>query len=265
MRNIKLIIEYDGTNYCGWQIQPGCDTIQGILESVLFKITKSKVDVIGAGRTDAGVHAVGQVANFKTESKMTPNEFKLALNSLLPRDIVINYAEEVDKSFHSRFDAISRTYNYTILNSDTPSVFLRNYVYLFSKPIDIDIMNEACKYLIGTYDFSSFASLGDPIHSPTRTVIFAEWHLLPIDPSIFGYESKQRLIRFYIKANAFLRGMVRAIVGTLLDVGTGKIQPEKVKEILELKDRTKAGPSLPAKGLCLANVEYQKKKDSLLE
>ncbi|MGB9594735.1 MAG: tRNA pseudouridine(38-40) synthase TruA [Candidatus Poribacteria bacterium] len=265
MRNIKLTIEYDGTNYYGWQIQPKSNTIQGTLEFTLSKITKSKVDVIGAGRTDAGVHAVGQVANFKTESKMTPNEFKLALNSLLPHDIVINYAEEADESFHSRFDAISRTYHYTILNADTSSAFLRNYVYLFQRPIDIDTMNEACKYLIGTHDFSSFASLGDSIHSSIRTVSLAEWRLLNIDSSIFGYESKHRLIRFYIKANAFLRGMVRAIVGTLLDVGTGKIQPEEVKEILELKDRTKAGSSLPAKGLCLVNVEYQKKEVYLLE
>ncbi len=265
MRNIKLTIEYDGTNYCGWQIQPKCVTIQGIIESALSKITKSKVDIIGAGRTDAGVHAVGQVANFKTESRMTPNEFKLALNSILPRDIVINNAEEVNEDFHSRFDAISRTYHYTILNSDTPSAFLRNYVYLLPKPVDIDIMNEASKYLIGTKDFSSFASLGDPIHNSIRTVILAEWHLLPTDLSTLRYESGQRLIKFYIKANAFLRGMVRAIVGTLIDVGIGKIQPERVKEILELKDRTKAGPSLPAKGLCLVNVEYQMNKSPLLK
>lgn len=266
MRNIKLTIEYDGTNYCGWQIQPGCYTIQGVLESALSKITKSEVDVIGAGRTDAGVHATGQVANFKTESKMTPSEFKLALNSLLPRDIVINYAEEVEEGFHSRFDAISRTYHYTILNADTPSAFLRNYVYVFKKPIDVDIMNEASEYLIGTHDFSSFASMGDPVHSPIRTVTFAEWRLLTPELSIFGFESgQQRLIRFCIKANAFLRGMVRAIVGTLLEVGTGKIPPEKVKEILELRDRTKAGPSLPAKGLCLVNVEYQKNENGFSE
>jgi len=265
MRNIKLTIEYDGTNYCGWQIQPGCNTIQGILESTLSKITKSKVDVIGAGRTDAGVHALGQVANFKTESNMTPNEFKLALNSLLPRDIVINQVEEVDESFHSRFDAISRTYHYTILNSKTPSAFLRNYVYLFPKPIDINIMNDACKYLIGTYDFSSYASLGDPIRNSIRTVTFAKWDLLNSNLSVLGYESGHQLIRFCIKANAFLRGMVRAIVGTLLNVGIGKINPEKVKEILELRDRTKAGPSLPAKGLCLVSVDYQKQERNCLE
>lgn len=256
MRNIKLTIEYDGTNYCGWQIQPGCDTIQGIIESTLSRITKSEVDVLGAGRTDAGVHALGQVANFRTESRMTPDEFRLALNSLLPRDIVIKYVEEVDENFHSRFDAVSRTYHYTILNANTPSAFLRNYVYVFAKPIDIDIMNIACQYLIGTHDFQSFASNSDEIHSTIRTVNIAEWTLLDSNSSVLGYEKGHHLIRFRIEANAFLRGMVRAITGTLLEVGVGKIQPEKVKEILEAKDRTIAGASLPAKGLCLVNVVY---------
>lgn len=256
MRNIKLTIEYDGTNYCGWQIQPGRDTIQGILESTLSKITKSEVDVIGAGRTDAGVHALGQVANFRTESRMTPNEFRLALNSLLPGDIVIKHVEVVDGNFHSRFDATSRTYHYTILNADTPSAFLRNYVYKFPKPIDIDVMNIACKYLIGTHDFSSYASLSDSVRSPIRTVTFAEWTLLDSSSSVLGYERVYSLIRFRIEANAFLRGMVRAITGTLLEVGIGKIYPEKVKEILEAKDRTIAGASLPAKGLCLVSVVY---------
>lgn len=256
MRNIKLTIEYDGTNYRGWQIQPGYDTIQGRLESALSRIIKSEAGVLGAGRTDAGVHALGQVANFRTESKMTPDEFRLAFNSLLPRDIVINYVEEVDKNFHSRFDAINRTYHYTILNANTPSALLRNYVYLSAKPIDIDIMNIACNHLIGTHDFSSYASLSDPVFSTIRTVNIAEWTLLDSDSSVLGYERGHRLIRFRIEANAFLRGMIRAITGTLLEVGIGKIYPEKVKEIMEAKDRTIASSSLPAKGLCLVRVDY---------
>ena len=256
MRNIKLIIEYDGTNYSGWQIQPECETIQGILESTLSRITKADTDVVGSGRTDAGVHALGQVANFRTDSRMTPDEYKAALNSLLPRDIVIKHVEEVDYSFHARFDATNRTYHYIILNSTTPSAFFRNYVYVNSRSIDVDLMNTACKFLIGTQDFSSFGSVGDPVRSTVRIVRYARWSVFDYVSPILDDGRKYHLIRFHIEANAFLRGMVRAIAGTLLEVGLGKMPPERVKEILELKDRSTAGPSLPAKGLCLVRVDY---------
>ena len=264
MRNIKLLIEYNGKNYFGWQIQSGGKTIQGIIESKLSIITKAEVGVIGSGRTDAGVHALGQVANFKTELRITPDEFKKALNSLLPGDIVIKHAEEVDGSFHSRFDATSRIYEYMILNSNTPSSFLRNYAYMVPRPIDVDLMNEACEFLIGVHDFASYASNSDPVHSTVRNVMDAKCKML--DAGYWMQESglwlsdvmkEHRLIVFRIRANAFLRGMVRAIVGTLLEVGMGRMPPEKVKEILEMKDRSCAGPSLPAKGLCLVKVGYE--------
>jgi len=259
MRNVKLIIEYDGTAYHGWQIQPELTTIQGVIESKLSIITKADMAVTGAGRTDAGVHALGQVANFRTESGMTPEQFKLALNRALPRDIVIRRAQEVDDDFHSRFSAVSRTYRYTILNEKTPSAFLRNYTYRVRDSINVDSMSEACKILLGEHDFSSFASTGDPVKNFVRTVNNAsvtEVEGAHKDAFLSIPLQQYRLIQFQIEANAFLRSMVRAIIGTLLEIGRGKMPPEKMRNILEAKDRSVAGPNLPAKGLCLMEVGY---------
>lgn len=251
MRNIKLVVEYDGTNYCGWQIQPGVNTIQGVIESCLTKIVKADTQIIGAGRTDAGVHALGQVANFKTNSKMTTEQFKIALNSILPKDIVIKEVDEVDHNFHARYSAVSRTYEYTIINAKTPSAFLRNYAYLVPKPLDINLMADACNILLGIHDFSSFASGSDPLDNFIRNVTEAKcW----IQDNEYRYSGK--IIKFRISANAFLRGMVRAIVGTLIEIGKGKIMPDKLIEILEARDRSKAGYNVPAKGLCLVRVDY---------
>ena len=254
MRNIKLLVEYDGTNYHGWQVQPGQRTIQGVIQSRLSMVVKSDTRITGAGRTDAGVHALGQAANFKTDSRMTPAEFKAALNSVLPKDIVIRHVQEVEDNFHARHDATSRTYRYTILNEKTLSAFLRNYVYLVSHSIDVDGMAEACKLLLGTHDFSSFASTGDPVSDYVRTV--SDARILDTEHSDSLFYTKNRLIQFHIEASGFLRCMVRAIVGTLLEIGNGRIAPEKMLEILEARDRSTAGPSLPAKGLCLIKVDY---------
>ena len=254
MRNIKLIIEYDGTNYHGWQIQPGLETIQGVLQARLSMITKAGVALSGAGRTDAGVHALGQVANFKTDSRMTPEEFKLALNSVLPKDIVIRHVQEVEADFHARFSATSRTYIYTILNEVTSSAFLRNITYRVPQQIDVDSMSDACKALLGTHDFSSFASTGDPVRSFVRTVTNAE--ILDAGCLMLFSCTEHRLIHFRIEATGFLRCMVRAIAGTLLEIGKGKISVEKMRDIIDAKDRSVAGPNLPAKGLCLVKVEY---------
>lgn len=251
MRNIKLVIEYDGTNYCGWQIQAGVNTIQGVIESCLTTIVKAETQIIGAGRTDAGVHALGQVANFRTNSKMTTEQFKIALNSTLPKDIIIREVDEVDYNFHARYSAISRTYEYTIINGTTPSAFLRNYAYLVPKPLDFNLMADACPILLGIHDFSSFASGSDPLDNFTRNVTEARcW----IQDNEYRYTGK--IIKFRISANAFLRGMVRAIVGTLIEIGKGKIMPDTLKEILEARDRSKAGYNVPAKGLCLVRVDY---------
>ena len=259
MRNIKLIIEYDGTDYQGWQVQPGHKTIQGEIQSSLSTITKAETSIIGAGRTDAGVHALCQVANFKTESRMKPEEFKAALNSILPKDIVIKQVEEVGEDFHARYSAVRRAYRYTILNGTTPSAFLRRYVHLVHGNMQVEKMAEACKYLIGTHDFSSFASGSDPIKNHIRTIFDARIIDAKHPSSFFPFnipDDQINMIYFYIEANGFLRGMVRAIIGTLLEIGKGKTLPEGIKDILETKDRAKAGPSLPARGLCLVNVEY---------
>ena len=259
MRNIKLVIEYEGTNYYGWQVQPKLKTIQGVLQSKLSMITKADTEVIGAGRTDAGVHALGQAANFRTDSRMTPGEFKAALNSVLPKDIVIKDVQEIESDFHARYSATSRTYRYTILNGTTPSAFLRNYTYLVSQPLDVDSMDDACRALLGTHDFSSFASTGDPVRSFVRTVSDARMQdagCLVTQAEACYSSAEHRLIRFQIEANAFLRGMVRAIAGTLLGIGRGKMLPEKMREILEAKTRSAAGPSLPGRGLCLIKVDY---------
>ncbi len=281
MRNIKLVIEYDGTNYHGWQLQPGLKTIQGMLESSLSTIAKADVTLYGAGRTDAGVHALGQVANFRTDSRMTPEEFRMALNSVLPGDIVIKHVQEVQEDFHARYSAVSRTYRYTILNEKTPSAFLRNYVYRVPDSIDVDSMADACKALLGTHDFSSFASTGDPVQDFTRTVTYAgilqdarrktqdtrqkekksdlESGVLSLESLSIQYPASSieyRLIHFQIEANAFLRCMVRAIAGTLLEIGKGKMPPEKMRDIMEARDRRAAGPNLPSKGLYLVKVDY---------
>ncbi len=262
MRNIKLIIEYDGTDYCGWQVQPELRTIQGVIQSSLSTITKAETGIIGAGRTDSGVHALCQVANFNTESRMKPGEFKAALNSLLPKDIVVRHVEEVDENFHARYSAIKRAYRYIIINGTTPSAFLHRYAYLVHEPIQVEKMAEAYQYLIGTYDFSSFASGSDPVKTYTRTIFdvrIVKEHPLSYFPLFYLnniLNTEINMIYFYIEANAFLRGMVRAIVGTLLEVGKGKMPPERIKDILDAKDRSAAGPSLPARGLCLVNVEY---------
>jgi len=263
MRNIKLIIEYDGTDYCGWQVQPGLSSVQGTIESSLSTITKAETGVIGAGRTDSGVHALCQVANFKTESRMKPEEFKAALSSVLPKDIVIKHVEEVDEDFHARYSAVRRAYRYTILNGTTPSAFLRRYVHLVRESVQLEKMAEACKYFIGTYDFASFASGSDPVKNHIRTVSDAKITDAKHPSSYFPLfyidnipDDQENMIYFYIEANGFLRGMVRAIIGTLLEIGKGKMPPERIKDILDAKDRSIAGPSLPARGLCLVRVEY---------
>jgi tRNA pseudouridine38-40 synthase len=265
MRNIKLVIEYDGTNYHGWQLQPGLKTIQGILESRLSTITKGDVTLYGAGRTDAGVHALGQVANFRTDSRMTHEEFRMALNSVLPGDIVIKHVQEVQEDFHARYSAVSRTYRYTILNEKTPSVFLRNYVYQVPYSIDVDSMADACKALLGTHDFSSFASTGDPVQDFTRTVTCAGIQQQVSSIQHPALSIQHRLIHFQIEANAFLRCMVRAIAGTLLEIGKGKISPEKMRDIMEARDRKAAGPNLPGKGLYLVKVDYPQQGGEILE
>ena len=244
MRNIRLLIEYDGTNYQGWQVQPKGPTIQGMIEEKLTLITGEVIHLIGSGRTDSGVHAFGQVANFKTKSKLDVHSIQKALNSLLPPDIVIQKAEEVEEDFHARKQSKSKVYEYRILNRALRSTFYRMYAWHIPKKLNLREMEEATKWLIGEHDFSSFRSVGSPTRTAIRRVIRAEWK-----------RGRDGLLRFEIEANGFLKQMVRALVGTLVEVGKGKIDSEEFRKILDSRDRKKAGPTAPAHGLFLKEVK----------
>ena len=244
MRNIKLTIEYEGTNYHGWQIQSNALSIQQVIQDALSKITKSEVTLIGAGRTDAGVHASGQVANFHTNSKMLPDAFQGALNSILPKDIVILRAEEVDDTFHSRYSAISRVYKYTILNRAYPSALVRNLAYFTPHELNISNMSAMCQNLIGTMDFSSFQRTGSSRNNPVCTMREAQcWR-------------EEDFIYMQFEADSFLRGMIRAIVGTLLKLNQKTNAIAYLQQILDLRARSAAGKSAPPHGLCLMEVKY---------
>jgi len=244
MRNIRLLIEYDGANYQGWQVQPKGLTVQGMIEEKLTLITGEAVHLIGSGRTDSGVHAFGQVANFKTKSKLDVHSIQKALNSLLPPDIVIQKAEEVEEDFHARKQSKSKVYEYRILNRALRSTFYRMYAWHIPKKLNLREMEEATKWLIGEHDFSSFRSVGSPTRTAIRRVIRAEWK-----------RGRDGLLRFEIEANGFLKQMVRALVGTLVEVGKGKIDSEEFRKILDSRDRKKAGPTAPAHGLFLKEVK----------
>ena len=246
MRNIKLTIEYDGKDFNGWQKQPTKLNIQGTIEQAIKQITGEDVDLNASGRTDAGVHALGQVANFKTNSKIPIEKFAIAINSKLKRSIVIKKAEEVDERFHSRLTCKKKTYRYVINNSEFSSAIYRNLETHIPQKLDIDKMKMAAKYFEGEHDFKAFKASGTSSKSSVRTIYKAEVVKMPNN-------------RIYIEltGNGFLYNMVRIIAGTLVDVGTGKIQPEDIEKIIESKDRRLAGKTLQPKGLYLLNVKYE--------
>jgi tRNA pseudouridine38-40 synthase len=245
MRNIKLTIEYDGKNYLGWQVQPKGATVQGLIEEQLKRLTGETVHLTGSGRTDSGVHAMAQVAHFKTQSSMGIATFLKALNGLLPSDIVILGAEEVDPDFHARRNCRSKVYEYRILNRTLRSVFHREHAWHIPQKLDFEEMKKATPTLVGEHDFSSFRSVGTPTRTAVRRVLRAEWK-----------RNREGVLTFEIEATGFLKQMVRAIVGTLVEVGRGKIGSDDFGAILESRDRTKAGPTAPARGLFLKEVKY---------
>ena len=245
MRNIKLLIEYDGANYLGWQVQAKGLTIQGILEDKLALLTGEKVHLFGSGRTDAGAHALGQVASFKTQNPMDVRTIQKALNSLLPSDIAIKEVGEVGEDFSARKSAKSKVYEYRILNGPIRSVFNREYAWYIPQRLDLREMKKATQILIGEHDYSSFRSVGTPTKTAIRRVFRAEWR-----------KGREGVLRLEIEANGFLKQMVRAIVGTLVEVGKGKIAVDEFRKILESKDRSLAGPTAPAHGLLLKEVKY---------
>jgi tRNA pseudouridine38-40 synthase len=246
MQNFKLLIEYDGTDYCGWQRQSSDRTIQGTIEAALNTMTKQSVVLMGSGRTDAGVHAVGQVANFRVDTRLTSEVFLRGLNSLLPPDIVIKECSPVHEDFHARYDAGSKVYDYRILNRTIRSALYRQHAWYIVSPLDLEVMRTAMAYLNGEHDFSAFqAAGGNQVHAVRRVMSL---RLLEKDAADY--------VVFRIEANGFLRHMVRNIVGTLVDVGLGKTSPAGFEEILLSRDRAKAGITAPAQGLFLMEVRY---------
>ncbi len=244
-KNFKLIIEYDGSSYHGWQRQKNRKTIQGEIEKAIMTITGKKIALTGSGRTDAGVHAFGQVANFYCDTEISPEVFQRGLNSLMPKDIIIKECNTVNEKFHARYDAKTKTYHYRILNRSVPAAVCRQYAWFIRKILDLDAMQSAILHIIGTNDFKAFEGAGSPRSSTKRRVINA------------GLQQKEKkYLIFEIEADGFLRFMVRNIVGTLLDVGLCKITPDDFKKILLSKDRNLAGATAPPHGLFLMNVKY---------
>lgn len=246
MRNIKLVIEYDGKEFNGWQKQPNKLNIQGEIEKAIERITNEKVDLTASGRTDAGVHALGQVANFKTNAMIPIEKIPIALNTNLKKAILIKSAEEVEERFHSRLNCKRKTYRYVINNSKYGTAIYRNLETHIPMKLNINKMQEAVKYFEGEHDFKAFKASGTSSKSSVRTIYKAE----VIDA---GNE------RIYIEltGNGFLYNMVRIISGTLVDVGLGKIQPKDIQEIIKLEKRENAGKTLPPQGLYLLKVEYE--------
>ncbi len=244
MRNIKLIIEYDGKGFNGWQKQPNKLNIQGEIEKAIGEITGEKIELIASGRTDSGVHSLGQTANFKTNSQISIEKFPLAINSKLKQSIRIKSAEEVDERFHSRYSVKFKKYRYTINNSEYGSAIYRDFEYHFPVKLDVEKMKCAAKLFEGEHDFKAFKASGTSSKSSIRTIYKAE---------VIKNEDR---IYIELTGNGFLYNMVRIIAGTLLDVGIGKINPEEITDIIENKDRKGAGKTLPAKGLVLVEVTY---------
>jgi tRNA pseudouridine38-40 synthase len=246
MKNIKLILEYDGTNYHGWQSQAGSalPTIQDTLERSLTSLTGEDIGTYSSGRTDAGVHALGHVANFKTTSAIPAEAWAPALNHLLPRDIRVLSSGEVSERFHSRHSALGKIYRYRILNRKAPSALFRNYAWHVERRLDLENMRSAAPFLEGEHDFSSFRSAACSARSPVRTL------------RRLAIEKSGDLIDISLEADAFLMHMARNIVGTLIGVGSGRYTVEDVKRILSSRDRREAGRSAPANGLYLVEVFY---------
>lgn len=247
MRNIKLTIEYEGKDYNGWQKQPNHLNIQGEIERAIQNVTGQEVELIGSGRTDSGVHAFGQVANFKIDSDFPIEKMATAINSQLKKTIRILKAEEVPLDFHSRYHCHQKTYGYFIDNSEQGTAIYRNITYHISQPLNVEAMQKSVNYLVGEHDFSSFKSSGTSSKSSVRTIYSAQ------------VVKEQERVVIVLTGNGFLYNMVRIISGTLVEVGLGNIKPEQVKNILEAKDRQQAGKTLPAQGLFLMNVEYEDK------
>lgn len=245
MKRVKLVVAYDGTNYHGWQVQDNGITIEEVLNRTISELVQEDIKVIGASRTDAGVHACGNVAVFDTESRIPGDKFSFALNQRLPEDIRIQESCEVDADFHPRYADTVKTYEYNILNRRFELPSKRLYAAFCYYPMNIERMNQAATYLVGEHDFKSFCSAGAQVQTTVRTIYAV------------NVTKEDDMVHIRITGNGFLYNMVRIIAGTLMQVGTGLMEPEQVKEILEARDRSKAGPTAVAKGLTLVEIRYE--------
>ncbi|WP_026073765.1 tRNA pseudouridine(38-40) synthase TruA [Acetivibrio cellulolyticus] len=245
MKNVKLIIEYDGTNYHGWQSQSNAKTVQETVEKAIYGLTGEVININGSSRTDQGVHAYGQVANFFTKSNIPHDRFSYALNRMLPEDIIIRKSEEVSMDFHARYCAKGKKYRYLIYNSSFPSAIFRNRSYHVSHNLDMDSMKKAIPFFKGTHDFSAFKATGSSVKTSVRTIF---------DVNLSRAEDN---IWFEVSGDGFLYNMVRIMVGTLVDVGMGRIKAEEIPGIIESCDRKRAGRTAPPQGLYLVEVYYE--------
>ena len=255
MKKIRLLLEYDGSAYHGWQVQKDATTIQGVLEECIFRLTGEVIPVIGASRTDAGVHALGQVAAFRTDSGLDSGTIKRALNATLPNDIRVLAAAEVNEAFHPRDDALRKRYCYMIANQRAASAFLFRYSWIVPHMLDTRLMHEASRVLIGRHDFSAFMGSGSDIRDGVRHI-----YSLSVDKLegviFMGVQLQGNFIKITAEANGFLRHMVRNIVGTLVEIGRARFLSEGMKGILESCDRRNAGQTAPAHGLFLERIDY---------
>ena len=254
-RRILLRVAYDGTNYHGWQVQPNAKTIEGELNRILTQLTGEEIQVTGASRTDAGVHALGNVAVFDTLSRIPAEKFSYALNQRLPEDIVIQSSVQVDDDFHPRHCDCQKTYEYDILNRTFPLPAYRNTAYFLYGDLDLDAMRKACQAFLGEHDFASFCAAGAQVQTTVRTIYSLEVLEQPLAGTGRG-DTPERLLTIRVRGNGFLYNMVRIIAGTLVEVGRGHIRPEEIEGIIAACDRAKAGPTAPARGLRLVEIAY---------
>lgn len=248
MKRIKLVVAYEGTNYCGWQIQPSGITIEAVLNKALSELLGETIKVTGASRTDSGVHSLGNVAVFDTDTRIPPEKICYALNQRLPEDIVVQSSCEVAPDFHPRHCYSEKTYEYRILNRKIPIPTLRKDTYFYYRNLDVEKMKKAAAYLVGTHDFKSFCSIHTTVEDTVRTILSCEVE-----------KSLEDIITIRVTGTGFLYNMVRIIAGTLVQVGVGEKKPEDILEILEKKERSAAGPTAPAHGLTMIGIEYENK------
>ena len=244
-KRIKLVVAYDGTNYCGWQVQPNGETIEGVLNRELSSLLGGDIKVTGASRTDSGVHSLGNVAVFDTDTRIPPEKISYALNIRLPEDIVVQDSCEVAPDFHPRHCNSRKTYEYRILNRRFAMPTRRLDTYFYHRPLDVERMQQAARYLEGTHDFKSFCSVNTVVEDTVRTIY-----------TLQVIKDADDIITIRVQGSGFLYNMVRILAGTLIQVGIGAMEPEQLTEILEAKDRSASGPTAPAQGLTMMGIEF---------